>query len=105
MQAASSADYQPFRALRGSAPPKTRIPLQRYADRASVLEIHEEALVRYSDVPDSVLRAKFRSIHSKRPSVGEFVVGMELTEGFCFGYPEDTVWPYPDRGILTVCSC
>jgi hypothetical protein len=71
MQAASSADYQPIRALRGSAPPKTRIPLQRYADRASVLEIHEEALVRYSDVPDSVLRAKFRSIHSKRPSVGD----------------------------------
>ena len=65
----SGTNGLPIRALLRSAFPKTRIPFEGYADRPSVLQIYEEALVRYSDVFDSVLRVKVRSIHSKRPSV------------------------------------
>ena len=67
MQTPPGADGLPIRTLLRSALPQTRIPLERYADRASILEIYEEALVRYSDISDSVLRVKVRSIHSKWP--------------------------------------
>ena len=40
---------------------QTRIPFEGYADGPSVLQIYKEALVRYSDVFDSVLRVKDRS--------------------------------------------